>query len=116
VTSIRRASRSEDRDARSAPAPIAITAPAITPARREPRSERNHSAGREVEIPNDAHLRFEPDAGAFGDDVLDLPDQRTTSVAVAPSPATMKFACLVETEAPPTRRPLAPDSSISLAA
>src|SRR5262245_12915646 len=75
-TSIRRASSSEVRDAKMTPTPNATTTPATTTARLVAPSDRNHSAGREVQIPNDAYLRFEPDARALGDPVLDQRDQR----------------------------------------
>jgi hypothetical protein len=37
----------------------------------------------------------------------------STSLALAPGPVTMKFACIRETSAPPMRAPLSPAASMS---
>ena len=74
------------------------------------------SSGGTVELPDQLHLGLQHDAGAG----LDLPAtswiSSHTSSAAAPGPATMKFACFVETCAPPTCVPFSPASSINFAA
>ena len=63
-TSSRRAWKADERDAAIPPATSTTeaAAAAISTARRLPDIDRNDSAGREVEIPKQMHLRFEKDA------------------------------------------------------
>src|SRR4029077_6156863 len=75
-TSIPRTSNADERDAVTPPIASASAPTPNRTKRRRPPSDRNHSAGREVEIPKQMHLRFETDARSLGDEVLDLTDQR----------------------------------------
>ena len=66
---------------------------------------RGSSGSSTVERPHQMHLWLEPHAGIGLDGVLHRRIRARTSPARAPGSATMKFACFVETCAPPTRWP-----------